>query len=406
MSFVTRCPACATHFRVVADQLKISDGWVRCGQCGEVFDASVQLAALPATEPAAGSVVAGSDATGQPAGREPDQAPWLVPQQRLDHTPQEAPAEPTPAAPSDAFAPAPTSELPGPFSDEPQATSWDASRNESRAGPSEASFDAWAVTTFVELPELAGSASLIETPAPAQPQSVRPAPQPWALSAEAPPAADKRTDPDDARDSMYDLPPAAELLPPAAPAADEMQASEAVLAAFPEQVGFVRQAQRREGWQRPLVRWSLALLSVFLCLALLLQWVVFERDRIAALRPDLRPALQALCQPLGCRVEPLRLVQALSIDSTTLARRGNGRYALEVVVRNASVFELALPALELSLTDVGDQLLLRRVILPTELPAPLAAVPANDTLTLRLEVLIDGSVGDALAGYRTLVFYP
>ena len=76
------------------------------------------------------------------------------------------------------------------------------------------------------------------------------------------------------------------------------------------------------------------------------------------------------------------------------------------LVRNASVFELALPALELSLTDVGDQLLLRRVILPTELPAPLAAVPANDTLTLRLEVLIDGSVGDALAGYRTLVFYP
>ena len=60
-------------------------------------------------------------------------------------------------------------------------------------------------------------------------------------------------------------------------------------------------------------------------LAMLLQWVLFERDRIAALRPDLRPTLQALCAPLGCRVEPLRLVQALSIDSTTLARRGNGR---------------------------------------------------------------------------------
>ena len=40
MSLITRCPACATLFRVVPDQLKVADGWVRCGQCAEVFDAS------------------------------------------------------------------------------------------------------------------------------------------------------------------------------------------------------------------------------------------------------------------------------------------------------------------------------------------------------------------------------
>lgn len=44
MSQITRCPACATMFKVVADQLKVAQGWVRCGQCGEVFDASLQLA--------------------------------------------------------------------------------------------------------------------------------------------------------------------------------------------------------------------------------------------------------------------------------------------------------------------------------------------------------------------------
>ena len=43
MSQITRCPSCATKFKVVADQLRISDGWVRCGQCKEVFDASVHL---------------------------------------------------------------------------------------------------------------------------------------------------------------------------------------------------------------------------------------------------------------------------------------------------------------------------------------------------------------------------
>ncbi len=44
MSLITRCPACGTQFRVVADQLKISEGWVRCGKCREVFDAPVNMA--------------------------------------------------------------------------------------------------------------------------------------------------------------------------------------------------------------------------------------------------------------------------------------------------------------------------------------------------------------------------
>jgi predicted Zn finger-like uncharacterized protein len=328
MSFVTRCPACATHFKVVSDQLKISDGWVRCGQCGEVFDASVQLATLPEATPAP--------------------APLLS-------------DPPLPEAQADAWAEAPAPEP--------------------------------AVQEAAPEPE--------------------PEPQAWPQPEPIPPAepvvpSEARSDPppDDAPDSMYDLPPAAELVPPTPDEASDLVASEAVLSAFPEQVGFVRQAQRRAWWQRPAVRWSLALLSLLLCVGLLLQWVLFERDRIAALRPDLRPALNTLCAPLGCQVEPLRWVQALSIDSTTLARRGNGRYALEVVLRNASVFELAMPALELSLTDVRDQLLLRRVMLPAELTAAPATVPASNTLTLRVEVLIDGPVGEALAGYRTLVFYP
>ena len=54
MSLVTRCPACATTFKVVRDQLRISDGWVRCGRCSQVFDATVDLrdASAPTPEPA------------------------------------------------------------------------------------------------------------------------------------------------------------------------------------------------------------------------------------------------------------------------------------------------------------------------------------------------------------------
>lgn len=39
MSLNTRCPACKTIFKVAAEQLKVSSGWVRCGRCAEVFDA-------------------------------------------------------------------------------------------------------------------------------------------------------------------------------------------------------------------------------------------------------------------------------------------------------------------------------------------------------------------------------
>ena len=57
MSLATRCPACGTVFRVVRDQLKVSEGWVRCGRCSEVFNAGERLfeldpvTAAPAVNP-------------------------------------------------------------------------------------------------------------------------------------------------------------------------------------------------------------------------------------------------------------------------------------------------------------------------------------------------------------------
>ena len=45
MALITRCPSCATLFKVVPDQLRISGGWVRCGQCKQVFDANKNLQA-------------------------------------------------------------------------------------------------------------------------------------------------------------------------------------------------------------------------------------------------------------------------------------------------------------------------------------------------------------------------
>ena len=43
MSLITRCPGCETSFKVVPDQLRLSEGWVRCGQCNLVFDAALHI---------------------------------------------------------------------------------------------------------------------------------------------------------------------------------------------------------------------------------------------------------------------------------------------------------------------------------------------------------------------------
>lgn len=44
MNFVTVCPACATCFRLQSQQLAARQGKVRCGKCGEAFDALERLA--------------------------------------------------------------------------------------------------------------------------------------------------------------------------------------------------------------------------------------------------------------------------------------------------------------------------------------------------------------------------
>jgi predicted Zn finger-like uncharacterized protein len=43
----TRCSACGTVFRVVPDQLRVSEGWVRCGRCSQVFNGFQVLERFP-----------------------------------------------------------------------------------------------------------------------------------------------------------------------------------------------------------------------------------------------------------------------------------------------------------------------------------------------------------------------
>lgn len=75
MSLATRCTSCSTVFRVVQDQLKVSEGWVRCGRCNEVFNALEGLFDLERDTPPEGTPAHGGELSVSAAGSSAE-APW------------------------------------------------------------------------------------------------------------------------------------------------------------------------------------------------------------------------------------------------------------------------------------------------------------------------------------------
>ena len=339
MSLITRCPACGTQFRVVPDQLKISDGWVRCGQCSHVFDAQAFLGGAPSAEAVA----------------EPAEAPQV-------------PAAPAP--------------VPEPV---PEPATADTTVDDEPA---------------YQPPPLHPVAEGEDTPV------AEPAPEPdlqWTTPLEpaVTPVPVPEPEPEPEPEPRLEAAPEAALAPPEPmPEPDPEPALESV--------SFVRQARRRALWQRPVVRVGLVLASLLLGLLLAAQVAVSERDVLAQQRPALRPVLRALCQPLGCTVGPPRHIEALVIDNSNFSRLRPDAYKLAVTIANQSPLAVAMPALELTLTDSQDQPILRRVIDSAELGRGAASViGANAEWSATLTVAVTPNATTArIVGYRLLAFYP
>ena len=173
-----------------------------------------------------------------------------------------------------------------------------------------------------------------------------------------------------------------------------------------DEPGFVRQARQRAFWRSPGVRAALGVLAVLLSVLLVGQWALHERDHLAARNPDVLPLLTRLCEPLGCEVGPVRRIDAVVIDSSTLVRRLGNFYSFDLVLKNTAATPVAVPALELSLTDTRDSVIARRVFLPQELPDAPRLLPARGSLSLSLRLSITEAGAVPMAGYRALVFYP
>ena len=71
---ITRCPECATAFRVTAEQLAVRQGRVRCGHCAAIFDAVAGLESGH-DEPAPESAIESREATAIPQRAPRDDRP-------------------------------------------------------------------------------------------------------------------------------------------------------------------------------------------------------------------------------------------------------------------------------------------------------------------------------------------
>lgn len=367
MSLATRCVNCGTVFRVVQDQLLVSEGWVRCGRCREVFNAIENMFDLRKD----------------------------VPSSPLPHDAD--PSHPVAARPHAA---------------ENQTTTPDP--------------DAWPAGYDIRNHLGAGSPPKVSAPAHGNktdaPEHPRHQPQheqvvrtslwptgdqpPWQGGSRRGSAASLRNDQDfQVSELTLDVPLGGGL--PSDDRIDDLLVSNSRDTTFEpleEPPEFIERARTESEWQQPRVRLALRIAAVLLCAALLTQLAMHSRDTLAARWPATESAFQALCAPFGCRVDAPRRLDALKLESTTFSDTGTpGLYRLVVALRNQDDARVKMPALDVKLLDARGETLTRRVVMSQELGA------RNTTLDALGEVTLQGlvRVGQAnVSGYDVTVFYP
>ena len=405
MSLATRCTACGTIFRVVQDQLRVSEGWVRCGRCAEVFDARLQLFDMereapppwtapqamplaPEVEPSAVHEPASAPFAARPSSfgemRQAPAAPVQPPSRppaahmaEADHEPEHEPGpepEPAPERSPDRAPRGAAPEYEKQSLDEP-AAAIAASSFETRIEPSfEANF---AASVEDDAPVLQPSMSATHASAAAQAPAEAVAPGT-----------------------------AAEPTPPRRTKAAKAESSNAPEHYVPS---FMRHGQDRErSGRRRRLRAALIAGAGALGVLLGLQAALHWRDAIAAAYPPARGALEALCGLGHCRIEPWRRIDVLSVENSALAQAGTGnQYQLTVSLHNKAGYEVALPWIDLSLTDPSGVVIARRALAPKDFRLGLDGKPASIAAGAEQSLQVVLNTGDQrVSGYTVEIFNP
>jgi hypothetical protein len=160
-------------------------------------------------------------------------------------------------------------------------------------------------------------------------------------------------------------------------------------------------------------RWTWGMLSLVALLLLFGQLAYLWRDEIAVRWSPAKPWLIAACTALGCKVDYPAHAESITIESASIqTSAGNANlYVLTALLRNRDVIDVRYPYIELLLTDLQDQIVVRRVLRPQDYLATTRdgnglASPgfaAQSELPIRLSFELDGL---RFAGYRLDKFYP
>lgn len=149
--------------------------------------------------------------------------------------------------------------------------------------------------------------------------------------------------------------------------------------------------------------WPFVMVALLLLLALLAQLGVYYRTEISVRYPFVK----GLYDSLAIEIPLPRNADLITIESSDLQSDvARGLFVLQATIKNRAPFAQAWPVLELSLTDVNDNVVSRRAMYAAEyLPpgTPAESFVANEELGVRLWV---EAKGIGAAGYRVYLFYP
>lgn len=169
---------------------------------------------------------------------------------------------------------------------------------------------------------------------------------------------------------------------------------------------FVKRSRRQEQSGRTR-RILMGTGSAVLALVLAGQLVHGFRNTLAARTPALRPALQAACAALGCRVELPAQVDNIVIETGELATLGPDTYSLNTLLRNQGSLVQAWPSIELELTDGDNKAVLRRVFSPAEYLPPGVLAGAGFGARSEQAIRLHFALADVKpSDYHLFVFYP
>ena len=385
MALAARCPNCRALFRVVADQLKLRGGLVRCGSCRQVFDAigslsyvdDQTLARERAEAPIGGAALPGP-AVAVPVSSKP-QRPREGTAPAPAKTSLTSPARPATAAssasppsarpPASPSRPSPSSP-PVPSSPSAPRAARPPETSRQIVGRREVFRDELAVPTLIGIAE------------PQEDPETRAAIESHLV------AAGYRSRP------ATSEPGEAQVTP------DED--------AEPEAPSFLPtpDSEREERLRR-----ALTIACGPLALLVAIQFGLTLRNDALEAWPSLRPSLAHACAVFGCKVGwPMHAELLTIVGSELAAIPGTDVIELDAAVRSRANFIMALPAIEVTLTDTQNRTIARKVFLPADYLAssgePSSRIdeglaPGTD-LSLRL---VFEARGLAAAGFVLYPFY-